>query len=98
MATVTACWTPWPTIARTRKSCWPTTRKTGQLRQEIAEALTSLNEKERYIIQQRVSADNPLTLQEIADHFHISRERVRQIEEGALRKMKALLAPRYAMA
>lgn len=73
-------------------------QETGQLQQEIATALTSLNEKERYVIEQRVAADSPLTLQEIADHFRISRERVRQIEEGALRKMKALLAPRYALA
>ncbi len=63
------------------------------LQREIAGALTKLNEKERYIIEQRVTADNPLTLQEIADHFAISRERVRQIEEGALRKMKTVLAP-----
>jgi len=69
-----------------------------QLQEEIATALTSLNEKERYVIEQRVAADTPLTLQEIADHFAISRERVRQIEEGALRKMKALLAPRYSAA
>jgi RNA polymerase sigma-32 factor len=69
-----------------------------QLQEEIATALTSLNEKERYVIEQRVTADTPLTLQEIADHFAISRERVRQIEEGALRKMKALLAPRYSAA
>jgi RNA polymerase sigma-32 factor len=73
-------------------------QESGQLQQEIATALTNLNEKERYVIEQRVAADTPLTLQEIADHFRISRERVRQIEEGALRKMKTLLAPRYATA
>jgi RNA polymerase sigma-32 factor len=72
--------------------------ESGQLQREIATALMSLNEKERYVIEQRVTADTPLTLQEIADHFRISRERVRQIEEGALRKMKTLLAPRYAVA
>lgn len=63
------------------------------LQTEIASALTSLNEKERYIIEHRITADEPLTLQEIADHFTISRERVRQIEEGALRKMKVALTP-----
>lgn len=63
------------------------------LEKEISQALTHLNEKEKYIIEHRVSADEPLTLQEIADHFSISRERVRQIEEGALKKMKTLLAP-----
>ncbi|GFE56390.1 RNA polymerase sigma factor RpoH [Geobacter sp. AOG1] len=63
------------------------------LQTEIASALTFLNEKERYIIEHRITADEPLTLQEIADHFTISRERVRQIEEGALRKMKVALTP-----
>lgn len=63
------------------------------LRQEIDQALTGLNEKERYVIEQRVSADSPMTLQEIADHFSISRERVRQIEEGALKKMRIALIP-----
>ncbi|MBT0652332.1 RNA polymerase sigma factor RpoH [Geomobilimonas luticola] len=68
------------------------------LQREIASALTSLNEKERYIIEHRITADEPLTLQEIADHFAISRERVRQIEEGALRKMKTALTPLLAQA
>jgi len=63
------------------------------LRQEIDQALTGLNEKERYVIEQRVAADSPMTLQEIADHFTISRERVRQIEEGALKKMRVSLIP-----
>jgi RNA polymerase sigma-32 factor len=68
------------------------------LQKEIGQALSGLNEKERYVIEQRVAADNPLTLQEIADHFSISRERVRQIEEGALKKMKTALIPYMAAA
>ncbi|MDD3293822.1 MAG: RNA polymerase sigma factor RpoH [Geobacteraceae bacterium] len=63
------------------------------LEKEVSQALTRLNEKERYVIERRVSAEDPMTLQQIADHFSISRERVRQIEEGALRKMKTLLMP-----
>jgi RNA polymerase sigma-32 factor len=63
------------------------------LEKEVSLALTRLNEKERYVIEHRVSAEEPMTLQEIADHFSISRERVRQIEEGALKKMKTLLTP-----
>jgi RNA polymerase sigma-32 factor len=65
----------------------------SQVHREVSSALGSLNEKERFIIEQRVTADDPMTLQEIADTFSISRERVRQIEENALRKMKALLTP-----
>jgi RNA polymerase sigma-32 factor len=60
---------------------------------EIAQALAKLNAKERYIIEQRVAAETPQTLQEIADHFAISRERVRQIEEAALKKLRNFLAP-----
>ena len=63
------------------------------LRREIGQALGRLNDKERFVIEQRVTADNPLTLQEIADHFSISRERVRQIEEGALKKVRTALIP-----
>lgn len=63
------------------------------LEREVSQAVSRLNEKERFVIEQRVSAEDPLTLQEIADHFSISRERVRQIEEGALKKMKTLLLP-----
>ncbi|WP_298266717.1 RNA polymerase sigma factor RpoH [Geobacter sp.] len=59
----------------------------------VAKAMERLNEKERFVIEKRVTADAPLTLQEIADHFSISRERVRQIEEGALKKIKTFLAP-----
>jgi RNA polymerase sigma-32 factor len=63
----------------------------AQLRDEISTAMQSLNEKERFIIERRITADEPLTLQEIADHFSISRERVRQLEERALHKLRSLL-------
>ena len=55
------------------------------------EAMTKLTEKERFVLEKRVMADEPLTLQEIGDHFHISRERARQIEANALRKVKKFL-------
>jgi RNA polymerase sigma-32 factor len=63
------------------------------LHRNVGKALEQLNEKERYIIEHRVTAEEPRTLQDIAEHFAISRERVRQIEEGALKKLKNLLAP-----
>lgn len=59
----------------------------------VANVVSKLNEKERFIIERRVTADVPMTLQEIASHFSISRERVRQIEEGALKKTKQALIP-----
>jgi len=48
----------------------------------------SLNDKERTILQTRLLSDEPQTLQDIADIFGISRERVRQIEVNLLKKMK----------
>ena len=63
------------------------------LQREVTSALSVLNEKERFIIEHRVTADEPMTLQDIADTFSISRERVRQIEEAALKKLKSSLAP-----
>jgi RNA polymerase sigma-32 factor len=64
-----------------------------QLQQKVAQVVSALNEKERFIIERRITSDEPMTLQEIATHFSISRERVRQIEEGALKKVKNSLLP-----
>lgn len=55
---------------------------------EVLNALKRLNEKEAYVIKNRIMADSPLTLQEIGSHLKLSRERVRQIESEALRKLK----------
>ena len=57
------------------------------VQRNIAGALARLNEKESFIIRNRVMADNPMTLQEVGDHFRITRERARQIEKQALKKM-----------
>lgn len=58
------------------------------VRVNIAGALAKLNERERYIVINRIMADQPETLQEIGDRFKITRERARQIETEALRKMR----------
>lgn len=55
---------------------------------EVQRALKRLNEKEIFIIKNRIMADDPLTLQEIGDRLKLSRERVRQIESEALKKLK----------
>ncbi len=58
------------------------------VRINIAGALAHLNERERYIVINRIMADQPETLQEIGDRFKITRERARQIEKEALKKMR----------
>lgn len=60
----------------------------GQLLDQLKD---SLNEKERMILEERLLTDEPLTLQNIADRFDISRERVRQIEVNLLKKLKKYL-------
>ena len=63
-----------------------------EIRQRMADILkdlqSSLNDKEQMILQTRLLSDEPQTLQDIADTFGISRERVRQIEVNLLKKMK----------
>ena len=57
----------------------------------LNELQNSLNDKEQMILQTRLLSDEPQTLQDIADIFGISRERVRQIEVNLLKKMKKYL-------
>jgi RNA polymerase sigma-32 factor len=45
----------------------------------VVEALGRLDQRERYIIEQRVMSDRPLTLKELGEHFGFSRERARQL-------------------
>jgi RNA polymerase sigma-32 factor len=61
------------------------------VQKNIAGALANLTERESYIIVNRVMADNPETLQEIGNKFNITRERARQIEKQALKKVQLAL-------
>jgi RNA polymerase sigma-32 factor len=54
----------------------------------VGAALTKLDERERYIIEQRVMSDRPMTLKEVGEHFGFSRERARQLEVRAQKKLK----------
>ena len=61
----------------------------------VGDALSRLDQRERYIIEQRVMSDKPLTLKELGEHFGFSRERARQLEIRAKEKLKQELhAPR----
>ena len=54
----------------------------------LGAALTVLNDRERRIFEARRLADEPITLEELADEFGVSRERVRQIEVRAFEKVQ----------
>jgi len=68
----------------------------------LANALKTLTQREQHIIAERRLRDNPTTLEDLSQHYNISRERVRQIEVRAFEKlqkaMKAQIAERRAQA
>lgn len=55
-------------------------------------ALTGLDERSRHIVQRRWLDEEKATLQELADQYHISAERVRQLENNAIRKLRTAMA------
>ncbi len=67
------------------------TQESEMVRDGMEDALDTLKDRERYIIEERVLSDNPKTLDELGTKFNISRERVRQIESAALKKIKTVL-------
>jgi RNA polymerase sigma-32 factor len=54
----------------------------------LAEAMESLNERERAILFERRLTDDPKTLEELSQTYNVSRERVRQIEVRAFEKLQ----------
>ncbi len=59
----------------------------------LREGMANLDQRSRDIIRRRWLDDgHKLTLQELADEYGVSAERIRQIEANALKKMKALFA------
>jgi RNA polymerase sigma-32 factor len=62
----------------------------------LGEALSVLNERERRIFEARRLADDPITLEDLAAEFGVSRERVRQIEVRAFEKVQRAVKNRLA--
>jgi RNA polymerase sigma-32 factor len=60
----------------------------GLRRDLLEKALTHLNERERHILGERRLKENPTTLEDLSQHYGISRERVRQIEVRAFEKLQ----------
>ena len=72
----------------------------GQRKALLANALNTLNDRERHILIERRLKDEPTTLEDLSHQYNISRERVRQIEVRAFEKlqraMKAEIGARNA--
>lgn len=62
----------------------------NSLREKLSGVLNTLNERERAVIEQRfgLKDGNPRTLEEVGRQFNVTRERIRQIEAKALRKLR----------
>ena len=102
-ATTRCRWTRrWEETTRRRRgrtgSCRPRRRAADErlgneqlkalFREKLQEFAKTLEGKERYIFENRLIADEPLTLQDIGDKYGVSRERARQIEAALINRMR----------
>ena len=67
-------------------------------REALNDAIQVLNPRERRIFEARRLAEEPMTLEDLAAEFGVSRERVRQIEVRAFEKLQAAMQPRQIAA
>ncbi|WP_417279986.1 RNA polymerase factor sigma-32 [Celeribacter sp.] len=63
----------------------------AQLKSWLGEAMDHLSERERFILKARKLTDEPRTLESLGQELSLSKERVRQLEAGALQKMRVSL-------
>jgi RNA polymerase sigma-32 factor len=61
------------------------------LREKLKTFSKSLKKREREILHKRILAESPVTLQSLADTYHISKERVRQLEQRLLEQLESYL-------
>lgn len=66
-----------------------------KLKLKLKEFGEMLKGREKEIFEMRMLAEQPLTLQEIGDKFGVTRERVRQIETGLMRRLKDFLKKEF---
>ncbi|MCA0919435.1 RNA polymerase factor sigma-32 [Pseudooceanicola nanhaiensis] len=63
----------------------------GLLRGWLAQAMSDLNPREQLIVRERKLRDDPRTLESLGTELGLSKERVRQLEAGAFKKMRRML-------
>ncbi|MEP3847174.1 MAG: RNA polymerase factor sigma-32 [Paracoccaceae bacterium] len=61
---------------------------TAQLREWLLKALSTLSQREQFIVQERKLRDEPRTLDSLGKELNLSKERVRQLEAAAFAKMR----------
>jgi RNA polymerase sigma-32 factor len=65
--------------------------KHHRMRVELGEALQNLDRRERYIVEKRIMSDDEVSLAELGRELGVSRERARQLEARAKRKLRRQL-------
>jgi len=64
----------------------------GQTNERLADAITELDDRSRTILQERWLAEKKTTLQDLAKRYDVSAERIRQIEQRAIKTLRSELA------
>ena len=80
-----------PSVSQSQEEIIIEDQQKKELESSLKEAIKTLNEREAYIINNRLLSDKQVTLEKLGDKFKISRERVRQIEKTAIKKIKKIL-------
>lgn len=62
---------------------------------DVTQAISELSDRQRFVIENRFCVDKPMILKDVAAIFGVSCERIRQIEQEALKKLKNKLAEKY---
>lgn len=68
--------------------------ETSQGHDKLTRALLDLDERSQHIVHQRWLAEPKATLQELADYYQVSAERIRQLEQNAMKKLRTAMGER----
>ncbi len=75
---------------------WAETQERQLAKKTVTTALAKLTPKERLVVEKRLLTEEPASLQTLGNALGVTRERVRQIESGAMKKLKEILSPQPA--
>src|SRR6201747_2586193 len=90
-------WQDWPADnSESQETVMAAHEELDNRRQALSSALSVLNDRERRIFEARRLADDPVTLEDLASEFGVSRERVRQIEVRAFEKVQKAVKNKLA--
>ncbi len=68
----------------------------SKVRAKLDEVYEELSPRERYLLDHRLLSDQPATLEAVGQHFGVTRERVRQIEDRLKGRLRGVLSPAFA--